>query len=335
MQGLNLGRRLGTMVLAAAAFLGPAPWVAAQTVEVPNGQRVVIGADGSVRVEGPKGRTTVTEKGVVTSDWRTNGTVLAPSEVDRVLAELGGVVVGGRIQMTLGDAILFDLDSAAIRPDAARQLQRVAGVIRARAADRVLILGHTDSMGSDAHNLELSYRRAEAVKRWLVLSEGIPASFMAVQGVGAAYPVASNRLPDGSDNPAGRARNRRVEIQVATRPGVTLGPGTIVVEPGRVIPGGGAARQSDTSSGDEAEGDSCTRLCAVVGGRHGAGVIGCMEGTLEELGFEMDAAACDELEDAMFLGSSHAGRLCTTCRTAEGWTETACSEVLAHCFGGR
>ncbi len=73
-------------------------------------------------------------------------------------------------------------------------------------------------MGSDAHNLDLSQARAVAVMRWLNRSEGIPTEIMVGQGLGAKKPITHNTMPDGSDNPEGRARNRRVEIAIESKP---------------------------------------------------------------------------------------------------------------------
>jgi outer membrane protein OmpA-like peptidoglycan-associated protein len=79
---------------------------------------------------------------------------------------------------------------------------------------KVLIEGHTDSKGSPDLNLELSKRRAEAVKDWLVKKKRIPKSIITTRGFGETKPVAPNTNPDGSDNPQGRQQNRRVEITV-------------------------------------------------------------------------------------------------------------------------
>ena len=76
---------------------------------------------------------------------------------------------------------------------------------------------HTDGKGSPEYNQGLSERRAEAVAAWLAQHEGIARSRMKVQGYGETQPVAPNTKPDGSDNSAGRKKNRRVVIGVTTR----------------------------------------------------------------------------------------------------------------------
>lgn len=76
----------------------------------------------------------------------------------------------------------------------------------------IIAVGHTDSIGSDAYNQKLSERRAAAVKAYLV-SKGIEANRVYTEGKGEKQPVAENRT-NGRDNPEGRAKNRRVEIEV-------------------------------------------------------------------------------------------------------------------------
>ncbi len=74
--------------------------------------------------------------------------------------------------------------------------------------------GYTDAKGSDAYNQGLSERRAEAVRRWFVANEGLQEVKFAAKGFGAKNPVAPNTKPDGSDDPNGRQKNRRVEITI-------------------------------------------------------------------------------------------------------------------------
>jgi OOP family OmpA-OmpF porin len=78
---------------------------------------------------------------------------------------------------------------------------------------RITVEGHADGIGSTAYNLSLSRRRAESVARELI-ARGVRRDRIAVAAFGEARPAAPNRHPDGSDNPDGRARNRRVEAVV-------------------------------------------------------------------------------------------------------------------------
>ena len=112
----------------------------------------------------------------------------------------------------LGD-ILFDFDKADIRPAAEPTLAQVAKMIGSYSKATVLIEGYTDAKGSDSYNVKLSDRRAVSVKNWFS-KHGAPANSMQTRGWGAAKPVAPNKKPDGSDDPDGRQKNRRVEITI-------------------------------------------------------------------------------------------------------------------------
>jgi outer membrane protein OmpA-like peptidoglycan-associated protein len=112
----------------------------------------------------------------------------------------------------LGD-ILFDFDKADIRPVAEPTLAAIAKLIQGRKNPKVLIEGHTDSKGSVSYNAKLSDRRAVSVKSWFA-QHGVAANSMQTQGWGASKPVAPNTHPDGSDDPGGRQKNRRVEITI-------------------------------------------------------------------------------------------------------------------------
>ncbi len=119
------------------------------------------------------------------------------------------------MRLTLAADVLFDFDKATIRPDAAAALHQVAAIIREKSHGTVRIEGHTDAKGTAGYNQRLSERRAASVEGWLVDKEGFTPAGFATQGLGAARPVAPNRKPDGSDDPAGRQRNRRVELIIS------------------------------------------------------------------------------------------------------------------------
>ena len=110
--------------------------------------------------------------------------------------------------------ILFDFDKADIRPAAAEALQQVSQILRERARGKVRIEGHTDAKGTAAYNKTLSEHRADSVRRWLVEHEGLDKAKLTIQGHAATDPVAANTKPDGSDDPDGRQKNRRVEIVI-------------------------------------------------------------------------------------------------------------------------
>jgi outer membrane protein OmpA-like peptidoglycan-associated protein len=116
------------------------------------------------------------------------------------------------VRIELAADVLFDFDKADIVPKAQATLRQAAGVIREKAHGTVRIGGHTDAKGSDTYNQKLSERRAEAVKSWFIQKEGLGSMVFATEGFGARKPVAPNKKPDGSDDPEGRQKNRRVEI---------------------------------------------------------------------------------------------------------------------------
>ena len=147
-----------------------------------------------------------------------NGTTVTDApKVDKVsklgkfppIASLQPVESCGTL-ITLEDGVLFDFGKSDIRPDAAQTLKSLAGVLNNAKVPAAHIYGHTDSVSDDASNQQLSEARANAVKNDLA-KNGVTAT-MDATGYGESKPVAPNENADGSDNPAGRALNRRVEI---------------------------------------------------------------------------------------------------------------------------
>lgn len=127
-------------------------------------------------------------------------------------SSLSAQQTGFNIEINLASDVLFDFDKADLKPEADPELQKAAEVIREKGKGLILITGHTDSKGSDAYNKKLSLARAEAVKQWFE-KHGLHYDYQ-TDGKGAADPIAPNTLEDGSDNPEGRAKNRRVEIVI-------------------------------------------------------------------------------------------------------------------------
>ena len=99
----------------------------------------------------------------------------------------------------------FDFNKAILKPEGKSELDHAAEALKAEPALKATIEGHTDSVGSDAYNMKLSERRANAARDYLV-SQGIDAGRITTQGFGESKPVASN------DTEEGRAQNRRVEV---------------------------------------------------------------------------------------------------------------------------
>ena len=102
---------------------------------------------------------------------------------------------------------LFDFDKSVLKPAAKTSLDNLVGQIKSLSLEVVIATGHTDSVGTDAYNQKLSVRRATAVKKYLV-SKGVDANRIQIEGKGESQPVADNKTS------AGRAKNRRVQIEV-------------------------------------------------------------------------------------------------------------------------
>jgi outer membrane protein OmpA-like peptidoglycan-associated protein len=113
---------------------------------------------------------------------------------------------------SVDEKVLFDTDKADIKPGAAAALQQITGSIGRRAASgQVRVMGFADSRGDKNYNRELSEKRAEAVKNYLVSTGKLDAGRVSVEPMGEAAPVASNATAEG------RQENRRVEIAVRAK----------------------------------------------------------------------------------------------------------------------
>ena len=180
---------------------------------------VVLILDGDVSIDDDNNlRLSLRSSVEIAEDWRTaERSPYRGADTDRLLHELGAKEEHGEQHIVLGGDVLFDVDSITIRPAGAEALRKVAHIMRQRSVGEIRLVGHTDSLGGDEHNLKLSQARAAAVMRWLHREEGIPAQLMVGQGVGPTKPIAYNTMPDGSDHPEGRAKNRRVEIYFTAR----------------------------------------------------------------------------------------------------------------------
>lgn len=135
--------------------------------------------------------------------------------VAEILTELEASAEPEGAVVDIPDTVLFDFDSADLKPGAADVLGEIAEVLVLLEDAPAQIRGHTDDVGEPDYNLDLSQRRADAVVAYLV-DAGVDAGLLTAEGVGEAEPVAPNRNPDGSDSPEGRAENRRVEVVLPT-----------------------------------------------------------------------------------------------------------------------
>lgn len=112
--------------------------------------------------------------------------------------------------ISLGADAYFDFDKATLKPAGKARLDELAANIHNVELRSILIVGHTDSIGTDAYNQGLSERRAATVRRYLV-DKGVPGSIIETRGMGESQPIASNKTREG------RAKNRRVEVTVKGR----------------------------------------------------------------------------------------------------------------------
>ncbi len=151
------------------------------------------------------------------------GSALAGGLVGVPLGALAGYYYGDKLTPTRGDDraalesdkrasvsfadVLFESDKAQIKKDAMPYVNPLVSYLKDNPTRKVWIEGHTDSVGGAAYNMELSTRRAEAVRDVLV-NAGIDSKRIAVKGMGEAEPIATNNTPEG------RQMNRRVDIDV-------------------------------------------------------------------------------------------------------------------------
>jgi OOP family OmpA-OmpF porin len=110
-------------------------------------------------------------------------------------------------KITMAADAHFDFDKSVLKPEGKAKLDDLVGKLKAVNVEVIIVIGHTDSIGSVAYNNKLSLRRANAVKAYLV-SKGIEANRIYTEGKGKSQPIADNKTKEG------RAKNRRVEIEV-------------------------------------------------------------------------------------------------------------------------
>jgi outer membrane protein OmpA-like peptidoglycan-associated protein len=118
---------------------------------------------------------------------------------------------GERLIVTIPNTILFDFDSYALRYEARRDLDRVVDILIRYPETRIIVTGHTDSIGDANYNQRLSEYRAQSVANYLI-SRGVQSYRISSVGYGETMPIASNATESG------RQRNRRVELDIRVNP---------------------------------------------------------------------------------------------------------------------
>lgn len=143
--------------------------------------------------------------------------VATVEELNQAIRDLSANVEDMEISVALSSDVLFDFDKADIKPEADTELKKLALIVREKRTGDITITGHTDTKGGDSYNMKLSDRRAASVKDWLVKHAEINAEVISTKGLGETHPIAPNIKADGSDDPDGRAKNRRVDIVIQTK----------------------------------------------------------------------------------------------------------------------
>jgi outer membrane protein OmpA-like peptidoglycan-associated protein len=199
------------LIIAFSALLS-----ACQTLNTNKERGVVIGSATGAVIGGAVGRANgSTAKGAIIG--ATVGGVVGGvigHQMDQQAKELeqnipGAIVerVGEGIQVTFESGLMFDFNSDRIRPEAATNLRNLASSLDKYPNSSLLIVGHTDAVGSDDYNLSLSERRARSTASYLG-SQGVSSARLQTVGRGETEPVAPN------DSDAGMQKNRRVEVAI-------------------------------------------------------------------------------------------------------------------------
>ncbi len=116
-------------------------------------------------------------------------------------------------QVAILEGVKFEFNSTTLTNNTETILDETAQTLQDSPGFRIELSGNTDSIGSDSYNQQLSQARAESARSYLV-NKGIDPSRIEAVGYGESRPIAPNANPDGSDNPEGRAKNRRTEFKI-------------------------------------------------------------------------------------------------------------------------
>jgi outer membrane protein OmpA-like peptidoglycan-associated protein len=148
------------------------------------------------------GNLAAAQQGRMDAEKRADDALAKLAAIAKLKEEARGLVI------TLSGSVVFASNQASILPAAQSRLNQVSEALLSTDSLRNLVVeGHTDSIGSEAYNMQLSQRRADAVRSYLI-SRGYPVDMIAARGIGELRPIASNSSPEG------RSNNRRVEIIV-------------------------------------------------------------------------------------------------------------------------
>lgn len=189
---------------------------ACQTLQTKKAEGAVIGAGGGAVVGGLIGKATgSTARGAIigAAVGGTAGAIIGhqmDQKAKAIQQSVPGAVVsrvGEGLVVTFASGLLFDFDSDVLRTESRQNLDNLASNLSSFGDSKLLLVGHTDSQGTDSYNLDLSRRRSGSVARYLE-SHGVSTTRVETAGRGETEPIATN------DTDAGRQENRRVEIAV-------------------------------------------------------------------------------------------------------------------------
>jgi len=140
----------------------------------------------------------------------------ADQNVITLINEIDEVIKIAENENFIISKVLYDYRSSEINESSALELDKLVTILKKNKNVDVALSSHTDSKGGDAYNMKLSQERAEKAVAYVV-SKGIDKERIIATGYGETKPVAKNELPNGKDNPEGRAKNRRTEFKVLKR----------------------------------------------------------------------------------------------------------------------
>jgi outer membrane protein OmpA-like peptidoglycan-associated protein len=201
-------------VVALAAVI--AAQTACQTLNTQQEKGTVIGAAGGAAVGAAVGKATgSTARGAIIGAvvGGAAGAIIG-HQMDQKAKEIQATVAGAEVTrvgeglvVTFASGLLFDVDSSRLRDESKKNLDNLASSLSNFGDSKLLLVGHTDSQGTDEYNLALSRRRADAVGVYLQ-SRGVSGARVQMSGRGETEPIASN------DSDLGRQQNRRVEAAI-------------------------------------------------------------------------------------------------------------------------
>jgi len=199
--------------LAAVTLLGQS---ACQTLNTNKEKGAVIGAVGGAAAGAAIGKATgSTARGAIigAAVGGAAGAIIGhqmdqkAKEIETTVAGADVTRVGEGLVVTFASGLLFDFDSDVLRAESKKNLDNLASSLGNFGDSKLLLVGHTDSQGTDSYNQDLSRRRAGSVASYLE-SHGVSSARVEVTGRGETEPIATN------DTEAGRAQNRRVEVAI-------------------------------------------------------------------------------------------------------------------------